>query len=38
MIEASIASWSINDENRFESKKSFRIKKFIFCKSLTRSI
>jgi hypothetical protein len=37
-IETSIANWSINDENRFELKKSFRIKKFIFCKNLTKSI
>ncbi len=29
---------NINDENRFELKKSFKIKEFTFCKSLTRLI
>ncbi len=38
MIEASITSWSIDDENRFESKKLFRRKTLIFCKNLIRSI
>jgi hypothetical protein len=38
IIEVSIADLNINDENRFESKKSFKIKKFIFCKNLTKLI
>jgi hypothetical protein len=38
MIEALIASLNINNEDRFELKKLFKIRKFIFCKSLTKLI